>query len=233
MFIQTRKQLNNRSTKRQCFHPIWSKKLTFSHITSYTRNSTQQAAPQRPIFTTDDSTHYQQKHTLKIAPVALHNHINNLFSGITKQLNNTYAIPKNNQPLYGRLPDNQPNFHRQSENIHTHDTPFPKQQRNTRITETSTKPVTARILSIPKDTKHNNHGKRITQYTNNYKSLSHALQTNNSNTITKAIPHLPLLHIRRRTITKTMRTPHRRTTAKRTKPHTPTEKTTHPIHQQK
>ncbi|HHU2958592.1 TPA: hypothetical protein ACUBC2_004705, partial [Escherichia coli] len=52
----------------------------------------------------DDPTHYQQKDTLKIAPVALHNHINNLFSGITKQLNNTYAITKNNQPLYGRLP---------------------------------------------------------------------------------------------------------------------------------
>ena len=194
MFIQIRKQLNNRSTKRQRFHPIWSKKLTFSHITSYTRNSTQQTAPQRPIFTTDDPTHYQQKHTLKIAPVALHNHINNLFSGITKQLNNTHAISKNNQPLYGRLPkrptsspqstekthlfspgyrkdppllprlpDTQPNFHRQSENIHTrdtHDTPFPKQRRNTRITETPTKPVTARILSIPKDTKQNNHGKR-------------------------------------------------------------------------
>ena len=163
MFIQTRKQLNNRSTKRQRFHPIWSKKLTFSHITSYTRNSTQQTAPQPPIFTTDGPTHYQQKHTLKIAPVALHNHINNLFSGITKQLNNTYAITKNNQPLYGRLPDNQPNFHRQSENIHTrdtHDTPLPKQRRNTRITETPTKPVTARFLSIPKDTKHNNHGKR-------------------------------------------------------------------------
>lgn len=65
-------------------------------------------------------------------------------------------------PLLPRLPDNQPNFHRQSENIHTrdtHDTPFPKQRRNTRITETPTKPVTARILSIPKDTKHNNHGK--------------------------------------------------------------------------
>lgn len=104
LFIQTRKQLNNRSTKRQRPHPIWSKKLTFSHITSYTRNPTQQTAPQRPIFTTDDSTHYQQKHTLKIAPVTLHNHINNLFSGITKQINNTYAIPKNNQPLYGRLP---------------------------------------------------------------------------------------------------------------------------------
>lgn len=139
-------------------------------------------------------------------------------------------------PLLPRLPENQPNFHRQSENIHTrdtHDTPFPKQRRNTRITENPTKSVTARILSIPRDTKHNNHGKRITQYTNNYKSLSHALQTNNSNTITKGIAHLPLLHIRRRTITKTMRTPHRRTTAKRTKPHTPTEKTTHPIHQQK
>nr|QRN76075.1 hypothetical protein [Escherichia coli] len=104
MFIQSRKQLNNRSTKHQRFHPIWSKKLTYSHITSYTRNSTQQTAPQRPIFTTDDPTHYQQKHTLKIAPVALHNHINNLFSGITKQLNNTHAIPQNNQPLYGRLP---------------------------------------------------------------------------------------------------------------------------------
>lgn len=99
LFIQSRKQLNNRSTKHQRFHPIWSKKLTFSHITAYTRNSTQQTAPQRPIFTTDDPTHYQQKHTLKIAPVALHNHINNLFSGITKQLNNTYAITKNNQPL--------------------------------------------------------------------------------------------------------------------------------------
>ena len=138
LFIPIRKQLNNRSTKHQRFLPIWSKKLTFSHITSYTRNPTQQIAPQRPNFTTDDSTHYQQKHTLKIAPVALHNHINNLFSGITKQLNNTYAIPKNNQPLYSRLPDNQPNFHRQSENIHTrdtHDTPFPKQRRNTRITE--------------------------------------------------------------------------------------------------
>ncbi|EPJ4989186.1 hypothetical protein MWS92_004873, partial [Escherichia coli] len=96
--------LNNRSTKHQRFHPIWSKKLTFSHITSYTRNSTQQIALQRPNFTTDDSTHYQQKHTLKIAPVALHNHINNLFSGITKQLNNTHAITQNNQPLYGRLP---------------------------------------------------------------------------------------------------------------------------------
>lgn len=92
--MQIRKQLNNRTTKRQRFHPIWSKKLTFSHITSYTRNPTQQTAPQRPIFTTDDSTHYQQKHTLKIVPVALHNHINNLFSGITKQLNNTYAIHK-------------------------------------------------------------------------------------------------------------------------------------------
>lgn len=125
LFIQSRKQLNNRSTKHQRFHPIWSKKLTFSHITAYTRNSTQQTVPQRPIFTTDDPTHYQQKHTLKIAPVALHNHINNLFSGITKQLNNTYAITKNNQPLYGRLPkrptssprlpDNQPNFHRQFE----------------------------------------------------------------------------------------------------------------------
>lgn len=198
MFIQTRKQLNNRSTKRQRFHPIWSKKLTFSHITAYTRNSTQQTAPQRPIFTTDDPTHYQQKHTLKIVPVALHNHINNLFSGITKQLNNTYAITKNNQPLYGRLPDNQPNFHRQSENIHTrdtHDTPLP----NTRITT---------------------------------KAL-HTLQTNNSNTITKGFAHLPLLHTRRRTITKTTRTPHRRTTAKRTKPFTPTERTTHPIHQQK
>lgn len=104
LFIPIRKQLNNRSTKHQRFLPIWSKKLTFSHITSYTRNPTQQTAPQRPIFTTVDSTHYQQKHTLKIAPVALHNHINNLFSGITKQLNNTYAIPQNNQPLYGRLP---------------------------------------------------------------------------------------------------------------------------------
>lgn len=60
----------------------------------------------------------------------------------------------------------------------------------------------------------------------------HTLQTNNSNTITKGIAHLPLLHTRRRTITKTTRTPHRRTTAKRTKPHTPTERTTHPIHQQ-
>lgn len=94
LFIPIRKQLNNRSTKHQRFHPIWSKKLTFSHITAYTRNSTQQTAPQRPIFTTDDPTHYQQKHTLKIVPVALHNHINNLFSGITKQLNNTYAITK-------------------------------------------------------------------------------------------------------------------------------------------
>lgn len=75
-------------------------------------------------------------------------------------------------------------------------------------------------------------GNAITQYTNNYKSL-HTLQTNNSNTTTKGIAHLPLLHTRRRTITKTTRTPHRRTTAKRTKPHTPTEKTTHPIHQQK
>lgn len=103
LFIPIRKQLNNRSTKHQRFLPIWSKKLTFSHITSYTRNPTQQIAPQRPNFTTDDSTHYQQKHTLKIAPVALHNHINNLFSGITKQINNTYAIPKNNQPLYSRL----------------------------------------------------------------------------------------------------------------------------------
>lgn len=42
-------------------------------------------------------------------------------------------------PLLPRLPDNQPNFHRQSENIHTrdaHDTPLSKQRRNTRITET-------------------------------------------------------------------------------------------------
>lgn len=131
-------------------------------------------------------------------------------------------------PLLPRLPDNQPNFHRQYENIHardTHDTPLPKQRRNTRITETPTKPVTARILSIPKDTKQNN--TRITT------KAFHTLQTNNSNTITKGIAHLPLLHTRRRTITKTTRTPHRRTTAKRTKPHTPTEKTTHPIHQQK
>ena len=48
-------------------------------------------------------------------------------------------------PLLPRLPDNQPNFHRQSENIHTrdtHDRPLPKQRRNTRITETPTKPVT-------------------------------------------------------------------------------------------
>lgn len=50
----------------------------------------------------------------------------------------------------------------------------------------------------------------------------HALQTNNSSTITKGIAHLPLLHTRRKTITKTTRTPHRRTTAKRTKPFTPT-----------
>ena len=61
----------------------------------------------------------------------------------------------------------------------------------------------------------------------------HTLQTNNSNTTTKGIAHLPLLHTRRRTITKTTRTPHRRTTAKRTKPFTPTERTTRPIHQQK
>lgn len=125
LFIPIRKQLNNRSTKHQRFHPIWSKKLTFSHITAYTSNSTQQTAPQRPIFTTDDPTHYQQKHTLKIVPVALHNHINNLFSGITKQLNNTHAIPKTTNlfmagyrkdpPLLPRLPDNQPNFHRQFE----------------------------------------------------------------------------------------------------------------------
>ncbi|EOZ3035627.1 hypothetical protein ACQQ42_005254, partial [Escherichia coli] len=34
-------------------------------------------------------------------------------------------------PLLPRLPDNQPNFHRQSENIHTrdtHDRPFPNSE---------------------------------------------------------------------------------------------------------
>lgn len=79
-------------------------------------------------------------------------------------------------PLLPRLPDNQPNFHRQSENIHTrntHDTPFPKQWRNTRITETPTKPVTARILSIQKTRNITITGNAITQYTNNYKSPSH------------------------------------------------------------
>lgn len=79
-------------------------------------------------------------------------------------------------PLLPRLPDNQPNFHRQSENIHTrdtHDTPLPKQRRNTRITETPTKPVTARILQSQKTRNRTITGNAITQYTNNYKSLSH------------------------------------------------------------
>lgn len=79
-------------------------------------------------------------------------------------------------PLLPRLPDNQPNFHRQSENIHTrdtHDTPLPKQRRNTRITETPTKPVTARLLSIQKTRNRTITGNAITQHTNNYKSPSH------------------------------------------------------------
>ena len=81
---------------------------------------------------------------------------------LPKTTNLFMAGYRKDPPLLPRLPDNQPNFHRQSENIHTrdtHDTPFPKQRRNTRITETPTKPVTARFLSIPKDTKQNNHGK--------------------------------------------------------------------------
>ncbi len=60
---------------------------------------------------------------------------------------------------------------------------------------------TARFLSIPKDTKHNNHGKRHTQYTNNYKSPSRT-PDKQLKQITKGIAHLPLLHTRRRTITK-------------------------------
>lgn len=139
-------------------------------------------------------------------------------------------------PLLPRLPDNQPNFHRQSENIHTrdtHDTPFPKQRRNTRITETPNEACNRKDSLNPK--RHETEQSRETPLPNTRITTKafHALQTNNSNTITKGIAHLPLLHIRRRTITKTTRTPHRRTTAKRTKPHTPTEKTTHPIHQQK
>ena len=159
--------------KRQCFLPIWSKNWRFhtSLLIPVILRSRQRHSVQFSPQTTQHTTN--KKHTLKIVPVALHNHINNLFSGITKQLNNTYAIPKTTNlfmagyrkdpPLLPRLPDNQPNFHRQSENIHTrdtHDTPLPKQRRNIRITETPTKPVTARFLSIPKDTKHNNHGKR-------------------------------------------------------------------------
>ena len=82
---------------------------------------------------------------------------------LPKTTNLFMAGYRKDPPLLLRPPDNQPNFHRQSENIHTrdtHDTPLPKQRRNTRITETPTKPATARFLSIPKDTKHNNHGKR-------------------------------------------------------------------------
>lgn len=64
----------------------------------------------------------------------------------------------------------------------------------------------------------------------------HALKVNNSNTITKGIAHLPLLHTQRRTITKTTRTTLTKTqrliTSRRTKPHTPVESTTHPFHPQ-
>lgn len=173
MFIPIRKQLNNRSTKHQRFHPIWSKKLTFSHITSYTRNPTQQIAPQRPNFTTDDSTHYQQKDTLKIAPVALHNHINNLFSGITKQLNNTYAIPKTTNLFmagYRKDPLFSPGYRTTNLTFTGNPKTFIRAIPTTRHSPNSeetpeslkppTKPVTARFLSIPKDTKQNNHEKR-------------------------------------------------------------------------
>ncbi|EOU7218714.1 hypothetical protein ACN5SN_004753, partial [Escherichia coli] len=52
----------------------------------------------------------------------------------TKTTNLFMAGYRKDPPLLPRLPDNQPNFHRQSENIHTrdtHDTPLPKQRRNT------------------------------------------------------------------------------------------------------
>lgn len=92
-----------------------------------------------------------------------------------KTTNLFMADYRKDPPLLPRLPDNQPNFHRQSENIHTrdtHDTPLPKQRRNTRITETPTKPVTARILQSQKTRNRTITGNAITQYTNNYKSPS-------------------------------------------------------------
>lgn len=154
---------------------------------------------------------------------------------LPKTTNLFMAGYRKDPPLLPRLPDNQPNFHRQSENIHTrdtHDTPLPKQRRNTRITEPPNEACNRKASLNPK--RHETEQSRETPLPNTRittKAL-HALQTNNSNTITKGIAHLPLLHTRRRTIIKTTRTPHRRTTAKRTKPHTPTGKTTHPIHQQ-
>lgn len=66
-------------------------------------------------------------------------------------------------PLLPRLPDNQPNFHRQFE-ASIRAIPTTRHSPNSEETPESlkppTKPVTARILSIPKDTKQNNHGKR-------------------------------------------------------------------------
>lgn len=110
-------------------------------------------------------------------------------------------------PLLPRLPNNQPNFHRQSENIHTrdtHDTPFPKQRRNTRITETPNEACNRKDSFNPK--RHETEQSRETPLPNTRITTKafHALQTN---TITKGIAHLPLLHTRRRTITKTSRTP--------------------------
>lgn len=156
---------------------------------------------------------------------------------LPKTTNLFMAGYRKDPPLLPRLPDNQPNFHRQSENIHTrdtHDTPFPKQRRNTRITETPNEACNRKVSLNPE--RHETEQSRETPLPNTRittKAL-HALQTNNSNTITKGIAHLPLLHTRRRTITKTTRTTQtktqRRTTSRRTKPHMPVERTNHPFH---
>lgn len=94
---------------------------------------------------------------------------------LQKTTNLFMAGYRKDPPLLPRLPDNQPNFHRQSENIHTrdtHDTPFPKQRR----TPESLKPQRSLLpQGFSQSQKTRNitiTGNAITQYTNNYKSLS-------------------------------------------------------------
>ena len=77
----------------------------------------------------------------------------------------------------------------------THDTPFPKQRRNTE----SLKPNEASNRKVSQSQKTRNRtitGNAITQYTNNYKAFhTHSRQTTQTQ-ITKRIAHPPLLHTR-------------------------------------
>ncbi|WP_214019050.1 hypothetical protein, partial [Escherichia coli] len=102
---------NNTSTKSQRFPLIWSKKLMFSHAISYTQiQRTRIHLPAtKTSKTTRDTT---QKQTRSEAlPLRYIGHLNKLFSDTRKQANHTHRkprdaithIPKNNQPLYGRL----------------------------------------------------------------------------------------------------------------------------------